>query len=151
MSVVTTVVLVAAVLATNLLAGLNLGSAFARRGGGLLPADVWITAHQAEDRVFRRIMPPFVLCTLAVSLVAAILDSRGGRWLFVASALLIAFDMVWSISRLVPLNRQIESWSPRAPPVDWQGIRRAWNSLHDLRTCAVLVAAVLATVALALR
>lgn len=96
-------------------------------------------------------MPPFVLCTLAVSLVAAILDSRGGRWLFVASALLIAFDMVWSISRLVPLNRQIESWSPRAPPVDWQGIRRAWNSLHDLRTCAVLVAAVLATVALALR
>jgi len=137
-----------AALATGLLAGVNLGSAFARRGTDLLSGDAWISMHQAEDAVFRRIMPPFLLSTIALSVVAAILASHLMRWLFAVSTLLVMFDLVVTVTRLVPINRAIANWLPSAPPADWRQVRRDWSRLHTVRTWPVLVAALLATVAL---
>jgi uncharacterized membrane protein len=149
MSLLTTVVFVGATLATGLLAGLNLGSAFARRASAVLQGDVWITAHQAEDAIFSRIMPPFLISTIVLSVLAAILASHPARWLFAGSALLVVFDLVLTVTRLVPLNRAIANWLPSAPPDDWRRVRSDWSGLHGVRTGAVIVAAILATVALA--
>jgi hypothetical protein len=149
MSAVMISVCAAATLAASLLAGLNLGSLFARRGIDTLQADVWISTHQAEDAVFRRIMPPIIITTIALSVVAGALASGHRRWFFATSALLVAFDMLLTVTRLVPLNRRIAGWVAAAPHVDWQTVRNDWSRLHGIRTGAATLAALLSTAALA--
>jgi hypothetical protein len=36
----------------------------------------------------------------------------------------------------VPLNRQMEHYSPDAPPADWEQVRDRWLRYHDLRGAA---------------
>jgi uncharacterized membrane protein len=40
----------------------------------------------------------------------------------------------------VPINRELQGWSPSRPPGDWSSIRDQWDAFHILRTALSVVA-----------
>jgi len=134
--------------ATGLLGGVNLGTILARRGADTLPEAIWFRVHQAEDGVFSRVMPPFLITTIALGALAAVVATGPARWFYALSALCVVFDLVVTVVRLVPLNREIGSWT-QEPPEGWRIVRDRWSRLHAVRGAAVILAFLFSVIALA--
>jgi uncharacterized membrane protein len=81
---------------------------------------------------------------LLSALVLCVLLFRGrqpGASLFAGAALvLMAVALVITLVVNVPIDRQIQSWTPATLAPDWQGIRDRWEFYHGLRTLVSLVA-----------
>ena len=61
----------------------------------------------------------------------------GIAWLVVALAYFVA---VFWITRTVnvPINNELASWQPAAPPLHWQQARDSWNQSNLVRTIAAV-------------
>jgi hypothetical protein len=143
------VIRVVASLTVGLLAGLNLGSMIAHYGFPTLSATAWIRTHQAEDGIFSRVMPPFLLGTLALAALATAVSSGAAKWQYLGSGVLVAVDLAMTIAGLVPLNRVIAIWDADAPPQIWAQTRDQWDLLHAIRNASVVVTAEISIGALA--
>jgi hypothetical protein len=75
-----------------------------------------------------------------------LLADRGVAWPFgltLAALLAAVTGMAIAIKGNVPLNRQMNRWSPADPPADWEQVRDHWLRVHSLRGAAEMVGFVL--------
>jgi hypothetical protein len=129
-------------LASGLLAG-----AFFRGGLGLrpataeLPAAAHILLRQTLIRSLRRVMLPLMLASLGLAGLAAVGSPRRGdrllRWAGFACA---GLPLVITRYGNVPLNKQMLTWSPEAPPSDLTRVVRRWEAFDTLRAIAAVAA-----------
>lgn len=107
-----------------------------------LDASSYITAQQWINRVVRNAtfgatyfgsaLMPFVATG------AAFWCGRrraGAAWLLIA---VTYFAAVFWVTRTVnvPINNELASWPPAAPPSNWQEVRDTWNHSNLVRTIA---------------
>lgn len=107
-----------------------------------LDASGYITTQQWINRVVRNAtfgatyfgsaLVPFAAAT------AALWCGRrrvGVAWLLIALAYFVA---VFWVTRTVnvPINNDVASWQPAAPPSNWQEARDTWNQSNLVRTIA---------------
>jgi hypothetical protein len=107
-----------------------------------LSAPQYVAMHQMRDRTFRRVMPAIGLTTLALVLLSVLFAIGSGLPLALgcAAAVLLVLDIVFTITRQVPLNARIQSWTDATIPADWSRTRDQWANQHLLRTAICLVA-----------
>jgi uncharacterized membrane protein len=141
-------VAIAATLGTGVVAGILAGTGLAAFTAKGLPEASWVMRFQLEDRLFSKAMPPLMLTTL-LALIAACISTRGhARVLFAASVLCMILVLVVTIGFEVPLNKQIQSWTPGAAPSAWQHVRDLWLQRHLLRTLSSVLGFLSALLAL---
>jgi hypothetical protein len=128
------------VLFVGLLAGLQWGTGMAQYTALGLPGPVWLLRHQAEDALFRNVMPGYMWVVL-LSLVGTALFARGrARTFFALAAIFSLLQMIITIAHEVPINRLVAQWTPATLPVDWDATRHRWMFGHWLRTGLSIVA-----------
>lgn len=136
------------VLLVGLLAGLQWGTGMAQYTALHLPGAVWLLRHQAEDALFRQVMPVYMWLVL-LSLAAAAILARGKvRTLFAVAAVLSLLQMIVTVAHEVPINRLVAQWTPATLPADWDAVRHRWMAGHWLRTVLSGVAFVFASLGL---
>lgn len=88
---------VLSVLLAGLLAGLQWGTGMAQYTALHLPGEVWLLRHQAEDALFRQVMPGYMWAVL-LSLAGAGFLTRGKtRLLFAVAAIFSLLQMIVTI------------------------------------------------------
>ena len=137
-----------ATLGIGLLAGTLAGTGLAEFTARHLPEASWTMRFQLEDSLFARVMPPFMLSTLVALGVSSTLAQGSPRWLFGASVAFMLLVLAVTIVFEVPLNKQIQSWTPGSAPHTWQSIRDLWLRRHLLRTIAAILSFISALLAL---
>jgi hypothetical protein len=108
-----------------------------------LSASSYIEVEQANTRVgtirYRILVFASILSQLSLLLFSHNLQS-GLFWLSLLSMLLVIAGLLITVLRVVPINRQVHTWSPQVPPPHWQDIRHQWHVYHAWRTGLVLIA-----------
>lgn len=105
-----------------------------------------IQLHQTIDRYINRYIAPDTALTVVLAGVLIVLgDGTSTRLLLGTGALLCLAVTVISVTRNVPLNRTVRSWTTEAPASDVRTLQARWARSHLART----VAGVLALVAFA--
>jgi hypothetical protein len=61
-------------------------------------------------------------------------------WFTFISLLLVLAGLCITVLLVVPINKQVHTWSRQAPPPQWQEIRHLWHTYHTWRTILVLAA-----------
>jgi uncharacterized membrane protein len=139
-----------AVVAVGMLAGVHLGTGLAQYSSQALPELTWTLRRQAEDDLFRTIMPTFMWAVVVALLMAAAVEIGLRRWLLAAAAVLALACMIQTITGEVPLNRQIAAWHPGSAPQEWTSVRDRWMQGHWVRTALSALAFAAAVFALGL-
>ena len=147
-SVVTRILCLLSVLLAGLLAGLQWGTGMAQYTALHLSGEVWLLRHQAEDALFRQVMPGYMWLVLLSLAGAAILTRGKTRILFAVAAAFSLLQMIVTIRNEVPINRLVAHWTPATLPADWDVMRHRWMGGHWLRTGLSFVAFLLASVGL---
>ena len=135
--------------AVGLLAGLMLGTGMQNYTYRALPQTSWVLQHQAQDALFRRVMPTFFNLAVLALIATAVANRGSARWFFAAAALLGVLCIGVTIGIEVPMNRLITSWTAGSAPSSWAAVRDRWLWFHLVRTLSGIGALVLATVGLA--
>ncbi len=106
-----------------------------------LTAGQYMAMHQMRDRTFTRVMPVARLTTLLLIAAMAMFAVDPGlpRILTIVAAALVVIDIGFTIGRQVPLNKQVQSWTPVTIPDDWAQTRDRWAANHNLRLVLGLV------------
>ena len=125
---------VLAVLLVGLIAGLLVGTAIEQKTLEVLDADAWLTARHSTDAVFSRVLPWWWNGSLLLLFFAAYLHAGTGRWLFLASGLLLLAGIVVTLAIEVPINQQVVTWQPGAMPPNWATLRDRWWRFHAVRS-----------------
>jgi uncharacterized membrane protein len=76
---------------------------------------------------------------------------RAIRMLAGLALVLVAVGMALTILFHLPLNAQILTWSPSAPPSDWSAVHDKWTAVHAVRTVTSIAAFVLVVIAATIR
>jgi uncharacterized membrane protein len=138
----------ASVLLVGLLAGLQWGTGMAQYTALSLPGPVWLLRHQAEDALFRQVMPGYMWAVLLSLGGSAIIAQGKTRSFFALAAIFSLVQMIVTITHEVPINRLVANWSPTNLPANWDATRTSWMLGHWLRTGLSFVAFLLATLGL---
>ncbi len=133
-------VAIVATLGIGILTGILVGTGLAGFTARALPEAAWVMRFQLEDTLFAKAMPPVMLATLLALVAASVLSQGRSRWLYAASALCVVLVLVVTVGFEVPLNRQIQSWTPGSAPSIWPQVRDLWLQRHLLRTIASILA-----------
>ena len=98
--------------------------------------------HQMRDKTFRRVMPVFGLGTFGVVLAGTVVALSPGtpQTIGMVATALMAIDIVLTVTRQLPINRRIQTWTETAIPSDWARVRDRWASQHNVRTILALAA-----------
>ncbi|MGW3342932.1 DUF1772 domain-containing protein [Nonomuraea rubra] len=108
-----------------------------------LPGPAYVRYWQALNADHGRTMPPLLLTTVAILLVAAVISWRHGRLVFVlgaAAVILVVLTIVLTVAALEPLNQLANTWDPDRLPAGWDESRERWARLHLVRTALALAA-----------
>ena len=101
---------------------------------------VFTEIQQGRDAVAARVMP--VLGTIAILLVAAtaigVRSNTAAVSLVGAALMLFLSDMAVTVTKNVPLNKQVQSWTVDSPPTDWTSVRDSWEHYHTIRTAFIV-------------
>jgi uncharacterized membrane protein len=127
-------------LGVGLLAGILVGTGMAQFTAQGLAESSWVMRFQLEDQLFAKVMPPLMLSTLIALIAFFALSDGHARWWLGASIVFTLLVLAITIGYEVPLNRQIQSWTPGAVPSDWRRVRDLWLQRHLMRTVAGLLA-----------
>lgn len=125
---------------SGIITGLYVRDTISYPGVKRLPAPYYARYHQEMDRDFSRTMP-FVgnAAVLAgIATVATAGDRRSRALAGIALGCGLA-EIALTLTKNVPLNKRVQSWSAEAPPADWGEVRDAWMAGHRLRTGLSLV------------
>ena len=97
-------------------------------------AEAYISYRQATTAAFTATLPPLGGIGL---LAAAVSAARGrGRERALAAAAVFCAVAAMGVTVLVhfPINAEILTWSPTAPPAEWLQLRDRWSTAHSVRT-----------------
>ena len=136
----------AAVVMAGLLAGMNATGVITHTAGLRLQPAAWTQRHQVEDQVFRRVMPLIVLGALVALATAAMTSSGLSRGLF-AGAGALTLAILLTTTRLIALNRRINTWDGASPPPEMPATRALWLRWHVVRTAAAFAVFALTAIA----
>jgi hypothetical protein len=111
-----------------------------------------IVARQAFIRRLRLVVP-MVLLPAALAALAVVLldDARAGLVERRAGAALLLSAVVLVLVGTAPINKDVLTWSPDAPPPDWRARIHRWERLDLPRTVATAIAFALLLSAFAAR
>jgi len=128
-----------AVFCTGQLAGMMLALGVAEVATADLPEESWTLRQQADDALFRKVMPVvFALNILTLCTAFATAEKRGKRYFGAAGAFLIGTIADTMIVN-VPINVTISAWKAGAAPETWRLQRDKWLQAHWFRTaCGTL-------------
>lgn len=125
------------------------------RASGGLSGPAYAELRQRINAVMNRRLVPLYGATLASALLLAWAAlARGERGLAAAAALASAglvADAVLAVRRNVPINAEMDHWSPSDPPADWATWRARWAAAFATRQIvlslawAILLAGVVAS------
>jgi hypothetical protein len=101
---------------------------------------LFIEVHQGRDRVVARVMPilgsaALIFLALAVFFVRAVPAAFA---LSLAGFVLCMGDMLVTVLVNVPINGEVQSWQPDAPPAEWKRLRDRWERFHSIRTLLIV-------------
>ncbi len=133
-----------ALVASGLLAGAALATWLADMAVSGSAA-LYIPYRQATDGSFGAILPPLGGLALLAAAASAVLGRGRGRMLSLAAAICFVAGLAVTIVVHFPLNAEILTWSPAAPPTDWQQVRDRWTGAHSARTLLAIAGFVLLT------
>ena len=135
-------VLAAALGLLGLIAGIYVSTLIHDHRVAELSAPQYVAMHQMRDKTFRRVMPAIGLTTLALVLLSVLFAISPGLpfALGCAAAALLVLDIVFTVTRQVPLNARMQGWTEAKIPADWSRTRDQWASQHLIRTVTCLVA-----------
>lgn len=137
----------AAIALTGIVAGAVLGTWLSEASFG--PTGLWIAYHQAITPAYTRALPSIggLALIAALATLAASWGQPRDRRLTLAAVACLVIGLLVTVVVHFPINAQIATWQPAAPPADWQQLRGRWLAAHAVRTVfavagfALLVAA----------
>jgi len=130
----TDVAALSCVFCTGQLAGMMLAIAVAQVATANLPEEAWTSRQQADDALFRKVMPlVFALNILTISM-AFVRTEKARRRYFGAAGLFFLGTVADTLLINVPINVTISNWKPGAAPETWRVERDKWLQAHWLRT-----------------
>lgn len=138
-------------------AGLLSGAEYVVRYGVRKPLNVLdvhpqIQLRQALIRTLRLAVPAVYVPAMLSTLAVTIMNGTSTGVAFRCAGLLAM--LVWSITTFfgtVPLNQDLLTWLPEAPPENWRAIIAKWDRLDMVRFWAAIIAFASFIVAVALR
>jgi uncharacterized membrane protein len=128
---------------TGLLAGLFVGRWLGAPASQQYDGPVFTEVQQRIDATVGNTAPVLIMATIAalVVLLVVLRDLRSPRFLLAGGALVCVIALTVSTQLVnVPLNEEINTWSPQAPPPDWSQVRERWETFHTLRTVFAVLA-----------
>ena len=97
---------------------------------------VYAEVQQSVLNTLKRFMPFVLLIALVTSVLDVILDSGvgGGEFDFTLAAFVffLAFLAI-TVKYELPINAEIEHWTPSTPPADWDVKRQRWERWQTVR------------------
>jgi uncharacterized membrane protein len=95
---------------------------------------------QHAIRIFTIPLPLIVVLSLMFSGVSSVLAwrQRLNFYLLGAGCLCMAVVAFVTVFGNIPLNNQIQTWTPASPPPNWQDLADLWWRLQTIRTIAAL-------------
>jgi uncharacterized membrane protein len=137
-----TLLLAAALGLLGVVAGIYVSTLIHDHRIGDLSAEQYVAVHQMRDKTFRRVMPVVGLAILGLVTASAIFAVGPGtpRTLAAIAAVLLAADVVLTITRQLPLNARIQSWTEATIPAEWSQARDRWATQHRIRMVLGLAA-----------
>lgn len=99
-------------------------------------AEPWITYHQTTLEAYSRSIPPLgalVLIAALAAVAAARSRPRERRILGSALACMLVGLVVTAVVHF-PINAEIATWDPSAPPTGWRELQHRWIAAHVVRT-----------------
>jgi len=101
---------------------------------------LFIEVHQGRDRVVARVMPvlgsaALIFLALGVFFVRA---APAAFALSLAGLGLCIGDMLVTVLVNVPINREVQTWQPDAPPAEWKRFRDRWERFHSIRALLIV-------------
>lgn len=124
----------------GIIAGIYVNQVIGWPGVERFPGPAYVRYHQELDREFARAMP-IVGNAALLSGIAAVGLRQGPRSRALSAVALgcgIA-EVALTVTKNVPLNTAVQSWSPEAPPEDWAEVRDRWMRGHRARTVLSLI------------
>jgi uncharacterized membrane protein len=122
------------VFCTGQLAGMMLAIAVAQVATANLPEESWTLRQQADDALFRKVMPlVFALNALTISAAFA-KAGKQRRCYFGAAGLFFLGTVADTMFINVPINVTISKWTAGDAPENWRLERDKWLQAHWLRT-----------------
>jgi uncharacterized membrane protein len=127
------------------LAGLLAGAEIVVRYGVRGPITVLdeqpqIQLRQALVRSLRVVVPgifvPTALSAIAVTVVGR--ADPGAGWRYAGLVALLAWALI-TFARTVPINKDLLTWRPDAPPANWRRLIDHWERLNTARTWAAVL------------
>ena len=135
---------VVSIIVAGLMVGCELAiAAFVHPTLDRLPDKAHLPVASALARVLGRFMPFWYALVCLLALAEAWFQWRqAGRlpvWI-IASAVLWALAIVYSVTALVPINHRIATWEKETPPADWKTFRSKWDRRHRRRVVLLAIA-----------
>jgi len=137
-----------AIILSGVLAGAILGTWLSEASLGS-SAELWIGYHQAITPAYTQAVPPIGGLALIATLAALAASWRNPptRRLLLSAVGCLLVGMLVTVIVHFPINDQIMTWQPDAPPADWQDARARWLIAHAVRTWAAAAGFVLLVLA----
>jgi uncharacterized membrane protein len=104
-----------------------------------LSARAYVEMQQGAIRGMNVSVPLLGLACILFILALASRAHGDVRWLLAAAALCLAASGLVTRFGNQPINAVVMTWTPDAPPADWQELRDRWWNLHVLRTSTALL------------
>jgi hypothetical protein len=101
-----------------------------------LSASQYMSMHQMRDVTFAKVMPFVGFGTLLAVIVSVVLAIESGwpQWLGIIAIGLMVIDIVFTVTRQLPLNREVQNWTEATIPAHWRSVRDGWATNHRMRT-----------------
>ncbi|SNQ49906.1 conserved membrane hypothetical protein [Frankia canadensis] len=137
---------------TGLVAGtMTIGLVAVRPAMHSLPTTTYVLVKQAFDISYPKFMKPLqiacLLSTVALAVTAAVAGSRACAILAAVAAVGVLVNIIVTVRGDLPINNAMATWTPEAPPSDWQSQRARWDHFNSIRTIAAISALVLLALA----
>lgn len=124
----------------GIIAGIYVREVLTYPGVQRLPAREYVRYHQELDKEMARKMPIVGNATLVAGIAAVVLSQSTRERLLSGAALLCGVtEVAMTITRNVPLNREVQSWDANEPPHHWAEVRDRWMAGHRARTALSLI------------
>ena len=108
-------------------------------------AELYTAYRQATNGLFTATLPPLGGLALVAAAASAVLHQGRARTLSIAAAVCFVAALAVTVLVHFPVNAEILTWSPSAPPADWQQIQARWATAHLARTLLTLAGFVVLT------
>lgn len=105
-------------------------------------SELWIAYHQAITPAYTRVLPPTGALALIAALAALAPSWRNplARWLILAAVGCLIIGFVVTVVVHFPINAELMTWRPAAPPADWPQLRDRWLAAHAIRAVFAVAA-----------